>query len=84
MIKAGDKITVKYSRHLSQTGCTVLANRVGVVTQVVEHNGQLQGVYADVFVMKRTRNYYIPLDSIDGPECVNRIQSINLLKNIII
>lgn len=81
MLKAGDVITIRYSRKLAQSGNSLLANRTGVVTRVLASGGEVLGVYADVTVMRRPRNYYIPSCSIDGSEEINRVRSLNILKS---
>lgn len=81
MLKVGDAITIRYSKKLASDGNNLLTNRVGIVTSLKMSGGKLVGVYADVKVMRRTRNYYIPLASIEGPEEVNRIRTLSLLKS---
>lgn len=84
MLKVGDKITIRYSKKLAQDGNNLLTNRMGVVSALKMSNGNLVGVYADVKVMKRMRNYYIPLASIEGPEDINRIRTLSILKSTIL
>lgn len=81
MLKVGDTITIRYSKKLASDGNNLLTNRMGIVTSLKMSGGNLMGVYADVKVMRRTRNYYIPLASIEGPEEVNRIRTLSLLKS---
>lgn len=84
MLKVGDKITIRYSKKLAQEGNNLLTNRMGVVSALRTSNGNLIGVYADVKVMKRIRNYYIPLASIEGPEGINRIRTLSILKSTVL
>lgn len=84
MLKVGDKITIRYSKKLAQDGNNLLTNRIGVISALRMSNGNLIGVYADVKVMKRMRNYYIPLASIEGPEDINRIRTLSILKSTIL
>lgn len=84
MLKVGDKITIRYSKKLAQDGNNLLTNRTGVVSALKMSSGHLTGVYADVKVMKRMRNYYIPLASIEGPKDINRIRTLSILKSTIL
>lgn len=84
MLKVGDKITIRYSKKLAQEGNNLLTNRIGIVSSLRMSNGNLIGVYADVKVMRRMRNYYIPLASIEGPEDINRIRTLSILKSTIL
>ena len=84
MLKVGDKITIRYSKKLAQDGNSLLTNRMGVVSALKMSGGNLIGVHADVMVMRRIRNYYIPLASIEGPEDINRIRTLSILKSTIL
>lgn len=84
MLKVGDEITIRYSKKLAQDGNNFLTNRTGIVSALRIFNGNLVGVYADVKVMRRIRNYYIPLASIEGPEDINRIRTLSILKSTIL
>lgn len=84
MLKVGDQITIRYSKKLAQDGNNLLTNRIGIVSSLRMSGGNLIGVYADVKVMRRTRNYYIPLASIEGPEDINRIRTLSILKSTIL
>lgn len=84
MLKVGDKITIRYSKKLAQDGNNMLTNRMGVVSALRLSGGNMVGVYADVKVMRRMRNYYIPLASIEGPEDINRIRTLSILKSTIL
>lgn len=84
MLKVGDEIIIRYSKKLAQDGNNLLTNRTGIVSALRIFNGNLVGVYADVKVMRRIRNYYIPLASIEGPEDINRIRTLSILKSTIL
>lgn len=84
MIKIGDKITVRNSKELARKGLNVLVNKTGMVTKVLKSQGGVIGVYADVKVMRRVRNYYIPIESIEGPDSINRVRSLSILKSTIL
>lgn len=84
MLKVGDTITVRYSKKLAQNGNSLLVNRTGKVTRVLTSNGEVVGVRADVTVMRKTRNFYIPVSSIDGSDEINRMMSLNILKSTIL
>lgn len=83
-LKPGDKITIRYSKKLEQNGNSLLVNRLGEVTRVVTQNGNINGAYVDVKVMRRVRNYYIPICSIEGPDEINKIRNLGILKSIIL
>lgn len=83
-LKVGDTITIRYSKKLAQNGNNLLVNRTGVVTRILTSNGDVVGVYADVMVMRRARNFYIPVCSIDGSEEINRMRSLSILKSTIL
>ena len=84
MIKIGDKITIRNSKILAQNELNSLVNKTGVVTKILNSQGRLLGVYADVKVMRRVRNYYIPVESIEGPDSINRVRSLSILKSTIL
>lgn len=83
-LKAGDKITVRYSKRLERNGNAFLANRSGVVTRVVMSGGRIAGVFADIKMVKRARNYYIPICSVDGSDDINRLRTLGILKSTIL
>lgn len=83
-LKPGDKITIRYSKKLEQNGNGLLINRVGEVTRVVYAQGQVVGAYVDIKTMRRVKSYYIPVSSIEGPDDINRIRNLVMLKSIIL
>lgn len=83
-LKPGDQITIRYSKKLEQNGNNLLINKLGMITRVVSQNGNISGAYVDVKVMRRTRNYYIPINSIEGPDEINRIRNLGILKTIVL
>lgn len=84
MLKIGDKITIRYSKKLAQNGNNLLVNRLGIVTRVLTNAGNIIGVYADVRVMRKLRNYYIPIDSIEGVDEINKLRALSILKSTIL
>lgn len=83
-LKVGDQITIRYSKKLEQNGNSLLTNRTGVVTRILFTGGNLTGVYVDVKVMRRIRNYYIPISSIEGPDTINKMRTLSILKSTIL
>lgn len=83
-LKPGDQITIRYSKKLEQSGNNLLINRLGEITRVVTVNGNVTGAYVDVKVMRRIRNYYIPISSIEGPDEINKIRNLGILKSIVL
>lgn len=83
-MQIGDKITIRYSKQLAQAGNNLLTNRIGVVSSLKISDGNLTGVYAEVKVMRRTRTYFIPINSIEGPQDINKIRTLSLLKSTIL
>lgn len=81
-LKIGDQITIRYSTKLQQNGNGFLANKTGTITRILFSNENIIGAYVDVQVMRRTRNYYIPISSIDGSAFINRIRTLSILKSI--
>lgn len=84
MLKPGDEITIRFSKQLANEGHAFLDNRIGVVSGLKMSKGKLVGVYADVKVMRRKRNYFIPLASIEGPKDINKIRTLSILKSTIL
>lgn len=84
MLQIGDKITVRSSTGLMKKGLNVLINKTGVVTRTLYSQGRLLGAYADIKVMRRVRNYYIPIESIEGPDSINRMRTIGILKTTVL
>ncbi len=83
-IKVGDQITIRYSKKLEQNGNGLLANRTGVITRIHYTGSNLSGVYVDVKVMRRVRNFYIPICSIEGPDTINKMRTLSILKSTIL
>ena len=83
-LNVGDEITIRYSKKLEQSGNSLLTNRTGIVTRILYSAGNLIGAYVDVRVMRRLRNYYIPISSIDGSEAINKIKTLSILKSTIL
>lgn len=83
-LKVGDQITIRYSKKLEQNGNSLLTNRAGVVTRILFTGGNLTGAYVDVKVMRRIRNYYIPISSIEGPDTINKMRTLSILKSTIL
>ena len=83
-LKPGDQITIRYSKKLEHNGNNLLVNRLGVVTRIVRQGGNITGAYADVKVMRRVKNYYIPICSIEGPDEINKIRNLGMLKTIVL
>lgn len=83
-LKVGDEITIRYSKKLEQHGNSLLTNRTGIVTRILFSGGNLIGAYVDVKVMRRVRNYYIPICSIEGPEVINKMRTLSILKSTIL
>lgn len=80
----GDKITIRYSKQLVDNGNNLLTNRTGIVTKLLRIGGGIVGAYVDVKVMRRMRNYYIPVCSIEGPEEIDRTRTLSILKSTIL
>ena len=83
-LKVGDQITIRYFKKLEQNGNSLLTNRTGVVTRILFTGGNLTGAYVDVKVMRRIRNYYIPISSIEGPDTINKMRTLSILKSTIL
>lgn len=83
-LKVGDRVTIRYSKKLEQNGNSLLTNRTGVVTRILFTGGNLTGAYVDVKVMRRVRNYYIPISSIEGPDLINKMRTLSILKSTIL
>lgn len=83
-LKVGDKVTIRYSKKLEQNGNSLLTNRTGIVTRILFTAGNLTGAYVDVKVMRRIRNYYIPISSIEGPDLINKMRTLSILKSTIL
>lgn len=83
-LKVGDKVTIRYSKKLEQNGNSLLTNRTGIVTRILFTGGNLTGAYVDVKVMRRVRNYYIPISSIEGPDLINKMRTLSILKSTVL
>lgn len=83
-LNKGDKVTVIYSKELERAAQTVLVGRLGHVTGIVEDCGVIKGAYIDIMVMRRIRNYFVPINSIDGSEDINKIRTLDILKSTIL
>lgn len=83
-LKIGDEITIRYSKKLVQNGNNTLTNKKGIVTRILATGGNMVGAYVDVKVMRRMRNYYIPISSIEGPDEINKIRTLSILKSTVL
>lgn len=83
-LKVGDRVTIRYSKKLEQNGNSLLTNRTGIVTRILFIGGNLTGAYVDVKVMRRVRNYYIPISSIEGPDLINKMRTLSILKSTVL
>ena len=83
-LKVGDRVTIRYSKKLEQNGNSLLTNRTGIVTRILFTGGNLTGAYVDVNVMRRVRNYYIPISSIEGPYLINKKRTLSILKSTVL
>lgn len=83
-LKVGDRVTIRYSKKLEQNGNSFLTNRTGIVTRILFTGGNLTGAYVDVKVMRRVRNYYIPISSIEGPDLINKMRTLSILKSTVL
>lgn len=83
-LKVGDRVTIRYSKKLEQNGNSLLTNRTGIVTRILFTGGNLTGAYVDVKVMRRVRNYYIPISSIEGPDLINKMRILSILKSTVL
>jgi hypothetical protein len=83
-LKVGDQITIRYSKKLEQNGNSLLTNRTGTITRILFTGGNLTGVYVDVKVMRRIRNFYIPISSVEGPDIINKMRTLSILKSTIL
>lgn len=84
MLKIGDKITVRYSKKLAQKYKGFLINRVGEVQKLNYSNGELTGVYVTVMIANKPKKYYIPKDSIECCDEINRLRVLGILKSTIL
>lgn len=84
ILKIGDEITIRYSKKLAQNGNNMLTNKTGIVTRILVTGGNMVGAYVDVKVMRRIRNYYIPISSIEGPDEINKIRTLSILKSTVL
>lgn len=83
-LKVGDRVTIRYSKKLEQNSNSLLTNRTGIVTRILFTGGNLTGAYVDVKVMRRVRNYYIPISSIEGPDLINKMRTLSILKSTVL
>lgn len=83
-LKVGDRVTIRYSKKLEQNGNSLLTNRTGIVTRILFTGGNLTGAYVDVKIMRRVRNYYIPISSIEGPDLINKMRTLSILKSTVL
>ena len=83
-LKVGDRVTIRYSKKLEQNGNSLLTNRTGIVTRILFTGRNLTGAYVDVKVMRRVRNYYIPISSIEGPDLINKMRTLSILKSTVL
>lgn len=80
-LRVGDKVTIRYSKKLEHNGLNMLINKVGVVTKIFMSGGKVTGACVDVYAMRKTRNYHIPINSIEGPDKINKFRTLAILKS---
>lgn len=83
-LMVGDKITIRYSKQLDKNGNSFLVNKIGIITKLMRIGKNIIGVYADVNVMRRMRNYYVPICSIEGPDEIDKTRTLSILKSTIL
>ena len=81
MLKVGDTITIRYSKKLAQDGHGFLANKTAVVLSIRAVGDKISGVQAWVNSVRRNKSYYIPISSIEGPDDINRMRALSLLRS---
>lgn len=84
MLQPGDPISIRYSDKLVDAGNELLVNKTGTITALKHSYGKIVGVYADVRVFRKLKNYYIPIISVEGPDDISRYKSLKLLKQTIL
>ena len=57
----GDKIYIRNSKLLKNES---LVNKQGVVTRLLTIRGEIVGAYIDVKIMRKVKNFYIPVLSL--------------------
>lgn len=83
-LMVGDKITIRYSKQLDKSGNNILTNKTGIITKLMKIGKNIVGVYADVKVMRRMRNYYVPVCSIEDPDEIDKTRTLSILKSTIL
>lgn len=83
-LSVGNKVTIKYSKQLFDNGNDSLVNKTGVITQLLKIGKNVVGVYVDVRVMRRIKNYYIPVCSVEGPCEISKTRTLSILKSTIL
>lgn len=84
MLKSGDYITIRNSHQLIKRGLNCLSGKTGIVSSLMISKGQLLGAYVEVTLNGRRKKYFIPTESIEGPEFINKLRSLALLKSTIL
>lgn len=80
-IGIGDTFIVRNSKRLEQNGHSHLINKKGVVTRILKSEGRILGVYADFVIFRKTKNYYVPFSSIEGPGHVSKERTLSIIKS---
>lgn len=77
----GDKIYIRNSKLLKNES---LVNKQGVVTRLLTIRGEIVGAYIDVKIMRKVKNFYIPINSIEGVDKINKTRTLGILKSTIL
>ncbi len=77
----GDKIYIRNSKLLKNES---LVNKQGVVTRLLTIRGEIVGAYIDVKIMRKVKNFYIPVNSIEGVDKINKTRTLGILKSTIL
>ena len=77
----GDKIYIRNSKLLKNES---LLNKQGVVTRLLTIRGEIVGAYIDVKIMRKVKNFYIPVNSIEGVDKINKTRTLGILKSTIL
>lgn len=85
-MKPGDFVKIKYSSKLLQLGLCELVNRFGQVTKIVRDKHDR---VAGAFIIPNTGRlkndeWYIPVQSIESVETLNRIRNKGILKQTVL
>lgn len=82
MLIVGEQVKIRYSHRLDRLGLKNLVNRKAIVRSVVHSGDSISGAYVDVRLSKVLKRRFVPIESIENAEAVDKLRTLTFLKTM--